>query len=250
MKYWKKSLLFLLLFTLPLGALAQEEIEVQEEIPSLIVVNEQLFTPVVRKLKSKKSEDFSFNRISIPEKPLVLQINQSSLDGFSLFSSVPEEGLRTTLDFPWRAYMLLLEKRAAASDFIPISDSKIQFVSKDKKLKVVVVFKSGTDMDPQEDVESYAVVYLNKKKIGVTEQKLLSQPKTLEFETTFERHLLGLEIFVQDPYKKAWQRLRNIEQPPAKYFLPQVDKGVLYLVITYFPTKRMDKYQFEGGFAN
>ena len=42
MKHWKKPLLFLLLFTLPLGALAQEEIEVQEEIPSLIVVNEQL----------------------------------------------------------------------------------------------------------------------------------------------------------------------------------------------------------------
>ncbi|PKL14884.1 MAG: hypothetical protein CVV50_02050, partial [Spirochaetae bacterium HGW-Spirochaetae-6] len=234
MKHCKKTLLFfLLLFFLPSGIWAQEEAQAQEEIPSLIVVNEQLFTPVVRKLRSKKAEDFSFNRISIPEKPLVLQVTQSSLNGLSFFTPEPQKGLSVSVDFPWRAYMLLLEKRAAASNFIPISDSKIQFVDKDKKLKVVVVFKSGGDMDPQADVESYAVVYLNKKKIGVTEQKLLSQPKTLEFETTFERHLLGLEIFVQDPYKKAWQRLRNIEQPPARYFVPQADKGVLYLVVTY-----------------
>jgi hypothetical protein len=92
------------------------------------------------------------------------------------------------------------------------------------------------------------VVYLDKKKVGVTEQKLLSQSKSVQIITTYEKHLLGLEVYIQDPLRKAWRRLRNIEQPSPKYLIPDPDREEIFVQVTYYPERRMGKYEFEGSF--
>ena len=159
--------------------------------------------------------------------------------------------MENNLSFPLASYLVLISKKKTASEnseFIPIHGNPVKIVSSGKKLKVVVVLKGSDSITPEQDVESYAIVYLDKNKIGITEQKLLSQPKTLEFEVSYEKHLLKLEIYIQNNYRKAWTRLKNIEQPPQKYFVPQEGVDVLYLLITYSPDDKLNRYTFEGSF--
>lgn len=177
--------------------------------------------------------------VSLPPDVLV-RIGESSI----------EKPLRNRLSFPLKSYLLLLEKTQARlpNNEIGIGSRPIQVMPAGKKLKVTVILRSSENIQPNEDVESYAVVYLDKKKVGVTEQKLLSQQKILELETTYEKHLLELVIFIQDPNRKVWRRLRNIEQPDARYFRPDPSQNEIYLQITYFPERKVKKYEFEGSF--
>ncbi|HCL56880.1 MAG TPA: hypothetical protein DHW82_07710 [Spirochaetia bacterium] len=131
-----------------------------------------------------------------------------------------------------------------------INDTAIQPIDPDQKLKVTVIFISE-NMNPDEDLDSYAMIYTDKREVGPTEQKLLSQTKTLIFYTTYEKHLLNLEVFLQDPFKKAWQRLKNIDQPKPKYFAPKFPETEITLIVKYDPKEKgLKQYSFEGDFIS
>lgn len=223
----------------------------EESLPVLKETQSEYFFSVIENIEMpSRNPDFLFN-LTLERKKL----NLKTLASPAQFLNREEKSfplsarIESRLSFPLRAYLILLEKTRAAvlSDVIAVSEKPIRVVDGKKKLRVVVVFKTS-EIDAQGDVESYAVVYLDKNRIGVTDQKLLSQPKIFEFDTTYEKHLLGLEIFVQDPFKKAWRRLKNIDQPAPKYFIPDPEKEVLYILITYSPGEKTEKYRFESGY--
>lgn len=104
--------------------------------------------------------------------------------------------------------------------------------------------QSFTRLSSQDNVECYAEVFLGKKKIGITEQRLLSQAKTLSFTTDFKKHPLRLKIYLQDPFRKRWQPLPPREQPPL-YTLPQGDAPHFFLEVSHNPLDHTYEFSYH-----
>lgn len=252
--------IFLLQFVLTSWLLAQTENnesnnqeEQSQKVEPIVLKKTQpkYFVSILEDIKMPLRNSDLLLKLPLQRKNPSLKALISPLQFFfkeeQTFSFSPK--IKSFSPFPLKAYLTLLEKTKTTvlSDVIAVSDKPITVIDGKKRVRVVVVFKTS-EIDAQNDVESYAKVYLDKNQIGVTEQKLLSQPKVLEFDTTYEKHLLGLEIYIQDPYRKAWKRLKNIDQPAPKYFIPDPTKDTIYILVTYFPGVKAEKYKFESGY--
>ncbi len=101
--------------------------------------------------------------------------------------------------------------------------------------KVSLIFRTFEELNKNEDVESYAEVFMNGKKIGVTEQKLLSQPKTLDLGPSNEERRLKLKVFIQDYYQKKWRALKKKNQPNT-FIVPATSDDGNYILISYSPS--------------
>jgi len=196
----------------------------------------------------------SFNRIVFIPLPVFIKIETKDFkvlkDKFYESYSVYTEDTLNSFYRPdlSKYYFMLLEKREKEDNtIINISKNPINAYPKNKKVKVRFIFDAEIN-NVQNDVEAYAEVYLDKKNIGITEQKLLSQEKNFEFETTYEKHLLQIVVFLQDQAKKKWVRLKNIDQPRPIYFAPNISYENLYIKLTYYPDREDKKYRFSGSF--
>ncbi|HOJ50166.1 MAG TPA: hypothetical protein PKW55_05080 [Spirochaetota bacterium] len=201
------------------------------------IFNRLIFIPL-RTLSQKETKEFKI----IKDKVFTGDIVDSSIYNNNNLSVYYYPDLT-------KYYLMLLEKREKDNDLmLNISTKPITAYPKDKKIKIRFIFDAVVN-NYQEDVESYAEIYIDKKNVGITEQKLLSQEKNFEFETSYEKHLLQVNIFIQDPLKKKWVRLKNIDQPKPIYFIPNSAYDNLYIKMTYYPGKNGNsRYYFTGSF--
>lgn len=109
---------------------------------------------------------------------------------------------------------------------------------------ITLSLQSFTRLDTHENVECYAEVFLDKKKIGTTEQRLLSQAKTLSFATDFKKHTIRLRIFLQDPFRKHWKPLSARQQPPV-YTLSPGDAPHFFLEISHHPLQHTYDFSYH-----
>jgi len=219
---------------------------------SLTIIENQREFYLTNRLTLEKRNLLFLLKKEVKKSPPLKIFSESEIFQKSIFQEENTK-LEFSYPFPFKAYAILMtmiktDVSSADSRCFEITREEKKPLDPSKKIKLTVIFQSTETLSPEEDMESYGIVYLDKKKIGMTEQKLLSQPKIIETEVTFERHLLRLEVYVQDPYKKAWVRLKNIDQPQPKYFIPQEGKDGMVLTIIYFPKNEKNKYQYEGSF--
>lgn len=220
---------------------------------SLKIVSSSLNHPIISPLKVKPRARYLFiQKPLLKKQKLILKKVSMSFDAFKRFSGINRTAkIKHHSKFPFKAYFLLLskkkkpqQKQLVYSDcFIPGNGVYKEAPSKD--LKVKIIFKADLE-NAKKDVSSYAIVYLDKKRIGVTRQNLLSQEKSYTFKTNYKKHILKLVIYIQDPLRRRWRRLRNIHQPAPKYFKADPKAGELVLVVSYFPDKRIGRYAYEG----
>lgn len=243
---------FFTLFFLLLCVQSKNNFTAAENGKDLSIIRNWKIDPMIDRIAVEKKNLLYLLRKE-PKKTLSLKvIAESELFEKKIFKNESRK-IELLKSFPFKSYSILMEKikhsvPSVNSECFVINRENRKPLDPSKKITVTITFKSTETLSPEEDVESYAVVYLDKKKIGTTEQKLLSQPKIIEINTTFERHLLRLEVYVQDTYRKAWVRLKNLDQPQPKYFMPQEGKDGLALNIIYFPKNEKDKYQYDGNF--
>ncbi len=253
-----KVLIFLPIFLfLGVNLFSQKSVEKniedgkKNEPINVIIVSDELFKPFISKIKSPFVKDYSFTKIKPHRKPQKVEISSYMLNLYFENSHLNEKSgkIYSNIDFPFKSYFLLYDKISTGG--VIKSDPRC---NSQNKIKVAVIFKTGSNLVPEKDVESYAKIYIDKKFKGTTDQKLLSQMKSFEFETSCDKHILKIVVYKQDLSRKRWRRLRNIDQPPSKYFVPDVesinrtDKKILYLIVTFYPEKRIEKYKFEGPF--
>lgn len=125
-------------------------------------------------------------------------------------------------------------------------DSANYGVELTKKHNFVLIFEGVAR--PQDDFNSYGVIFINRKKIGMTTKGLITQRKVFRTNLDLNRHLLKIKIVVQDEYRRSWTTLMNTQQPREKYF--PVKKGYITVVkMTYRPDDRNEKYSFIGKFV-
>lgn len=116
------------------------------------------------------------------------------------------------------------------------------------KVFVSLSFEISNELDPSKNPQASIDVYLDKKKIGDFQTGKLSSGRKMEFSTSFEKHLLKLVIRVWDIEKNRWRRLRNIEQPPARYFHPSAGEKEIHLFVTLRLKGKRKLYYFSDNF--
>ncbi len=216
------------------------------------VIDDNYFEPLfLGSINSKVKDDFSFAKIK-PNRKLNVEIitDDNKIMDFINREKIGFVKFDYMKSFVPLKVLLEVMARIKPGDKISVDSTDCEV---GKKIKVKLIFKASDNITPDKDFASYVKVFVDKRYIATTQQKLLSQEKTINFETTCESHLLKMVVYIQDPYKKRWRRLRNIEQPPQKYFVSTLkyvhsDDKVVYLRVIYSPTEKMDKYNFEGSF--
>lgn len=125
-------------------------------------------------------------------------------------------------------------------------DSANYGVNLTKKHNFVIVFDGITK--PNEDFQSYAIIYVDGRRKGITSKGLITQRKVFRTNLPVNRHLLKVRIVIKDVYQRRWRSLINTRQPKPKYF--PIKRGYITLVkVTYRPTNRYKKYAFIGRFV-
>lgn len=125
-------------------------------------------------------------------------------------------------------------------------DSANYGIKLDNKYNFVLVIDGVTK--PANDFQSYANVYINRKKVGTTEKGLITQRKVFKTNLSVNRHLLRIKIVIQDEINKQWKQLLNTQQPRDQYF--PVKEGHITLVkMTYNPDNEYNPYTFIGKFV-
>jgi len=125
-----------------------------------------------------------------------------------------------------------------------------QFKKPDKFNLVIIV---RDIIQTENDHLSYCNVYINKRRMGRTNQGLLSQQKIVKLKVrTGVRHMLYVEKMFLNTRKKKWERVRGLIQPKKKYFKIPKDR-IRVIEILYDPSKESPelahmKYQYLTHF--
>ena len=117
-------------------------------------------------------------------------------------------------------------------------------LKKQNKLILFLEFISPS-IRPAKDFESYAILYLNRKQVGSTNRKLLSQKKHFQtFLKKGKRYQLKMKVYHQNPYRKKWEVLKENNQPSLYDIKTTQKSGIVHLKIQYYPENRNKKYSF------
>lgn len=115
---------------------------------------------------------------------------------------------------------------------------------------VVIVY----DVVPtKENYKSFCKIYINKKKMGETNQALLSQRKVIKLKVKPEtQHMIFVEKYILNETKNEWDRIKNLKQPKIKYFtVPRNRIRVIRIIYNSYyekPNTSHMKYQYLTHF--
>lgn len=151
----------------------------------------------------------------------------------------------------WKKKYFFLLKRLSGVHNIRIENNADLYYRYPLDYNLVVIVY---DVVPtKENYKSYCNILINKKKMGETNQALLSQKKIFKLKVKpGTQHMLSVEKFILNETKNEWERIKNLKQPKDKYFtVPSNRIRVIRIIYNSYyekPNTSHMKYQYLTHF--